>query len=96
MTITGNDNNNKNSYIAALILLKNEDFHSFYKTFKYLNEIFQFNKKVILIDYSNSLRKVLLTENLFKSKPIIIHCFFPFCVNYSRTYENVWFNKKNH
>ena len=52
MAITGTDNNNKNSYISALILLKNEDILSFYKTFKYLNEIFQFNKKVILIDYN--------------------------------------------
>ena len=41
----------------------------------------QFNPHIVHIDYSESLRKALLTENLFKSKPIIIHCFFHFVQN---------------
>lgn len=76
MTIAGTDNNN--SYIGALFFLKYEDIHSFYKTFKNINQMFQFNPKVIHIDYSNSLWKALLTKNLFKTKPTIIHFFFHF------------------
>ena len=78
MTITSLDKISKNSFIAALILLKYEDYNSFVKIFKYLNEMYNFNPKVIHIDYSNALRKALLTENIFKNTPIIIHCFFHF------------------
>ena len=42
MTITGVDNNTNNSYICALILLKYEDNISFYKIFKYLNDMLCF------------------------------------------------------
>ena len=78
MTITGVDNINKNSYIWCLILLKYEDSISLSKIFKYMNEIFKFNPNVVHIDYYASLRKFLLASNLFKTKPIIIHCFFHF------------------
>ena len=43
--------------------------------------MFSFNPKVVHIDFSKALRSALLTENLFKSKPIIIHCFFHFVQN---------------
>ena len=38
--------------------------------------MFSFNPKVVHIYFSKALRSALLTENLFKSKPIIIHCIF--------------------
>ena len=63
MTITGEDNINKNCYICSLILLKYEDSISLEKIFKYMNEIFNFNPKVVHIDYNASLRKALLTPN---------------------------------
>jgi len=81
MTITGTEKDTNITFICALILLKYEDKISFYKIFKYLNEIFSFNPKVVHIDFSKALRSALLTENLFKSKPIIIHCFFHFVQN---------------
>ena len=71
MAITGTDNNNKNSYISALILLKNEDILSFYKTFKYLNEIFQFNSKVIHIDY-NKKKSLNIVVNYKKYRVVIL------------------------
>ena len=40
--------------------------------------MYNFNPKVIHIDYSNALRKALLTENIFKNTPMIIHCFSHF------------------
>jgi len=74
MNITCSEKTN-NTY-ACLILLQYEDHISFTKIFKYLHEMFNFSPKVVHIDYSNSLLKALLTENLFIQKPIIIHCFF--------------------
>ena len=40
--------------------------------------MFDFNPIIINMDYSKSLRSSLLTNNLFKTKPVIIHCFFHF------------------
>ena len=40
--------------------------------------MYKFNPKVGHIDYSSSLRKVLLSDNLFNKKPIVIPCFFHF------------------
>ena len=51
MTITSIGKISKNSFISALILLKYEDYNSFVKIFKYLNEMYNFNPKVIHIDY---------------------------------------------
>ncbi len=59
MTITGVDNNNKNSYISAFILLQYEDYISFSKIFKYLNDMLNFNPNVVHIDYNSPLRKKL-------------------------------------
>ena len=81
MTRSGVDNNTNNSYICALILLKYEENISFYKIFKYLNDMFLFNPKVVHIDFSKALRNALTMENLFTSKPIVIHCFFSFIQN---------------
>ena len=81
MTISCSEKKTNNTYIACLILLKYEDHISFTKIFKYLHEMFNFNPKVVHIDYSKPLLKALLTENLFNEKPIIIHCFFHFVEN---------------
>ena len=78
MTISGVDRSDNNSYIYTLILLKYEDTTSFYKIFQYLNNMYQFNPKVAHIDYSSSLRKALLSDNLFNKKSIVIPCFFHF------------------
>ena len=81
ITITCTEKAANNTYIACLILLKYEDHISFIKIFKYLQEMFNFNPKVVHIDYSNSLLKALSSDNLFFQKPIIIHCFFHFVEN---------------
>ena len=78
MTITGYDNTKYISYICCLALIKYEDTISFTKIFKYLNDMFNFNPFIVHSDYANSLRKVLLTQGLFKKEPIIVHCFFHF------------------
>jgi len=78
MSITGLDKISKNSFNLALKLLKYEDYNSFLKFFKYLNETFNFNQKVIHIDYSTPLSKALLADNIFKKTPIIIHFFLHF------------------
>ena len=81
LTITCYDNNNQSTYIIALILIQYEDTQSFIKIFKYLNEMFQFNPAITHIDFSQALRNALLTEGIFKKKPIIVHCFFHFVQN---------------
>ena len=65
MTITCSENTTNNTYIACLILLQYEDHISLIKIFKYLHEMFKFNPKVVHIDYSNSLLKALISDNLF-------------------------------
>ena len=72
------NNTNNTTCLCALVLLKYEDSISFIKIFKYLNEYYSFNPKIVNIDYSASLTKALQTDNIFKDKPIIIHCFFHF------------------
>ena len=47
LTITGIDNNNENSYICALILIRYEDENSFKFAFKYLSDMYGFNPKNI-------------------------------------------------
>jgi hypothetical protein len=78
LTISGIDNNNNSTYLCALILLKYEDNITFIKIFKYLKEYYKFNPTIVNIDYSASLTKALLTDNLFNTKPVIVHCFFHF------------------
>ena len=64
LIITGVDNETNNTYIIALILLKYEDTISFIKIFKYMKDMYNFNPGVVHIDYSLSLRKAFLSENL--------------------------------
>ena len=40
--------------------------------------MYNFNPLITHIDYSMALRKSLLSDGLFKTKPIIVHCFFHF------------------
>ena len=47
LTITGIDNNNENSYICALILIRYEDENTFKFAFKYLCDMYGFNPKNI-------------------------------------------------
>ena len=51
MTITCVDNNKKNTFIRGLVFLNFEDNISFTKIFKYLHEMFEFNPRVVHIDY---------------------------------------------
>ena len=76
LTITGVHNTNKNSYICALVLIKYEDYLSFKKIFAYLNNMFNFNPKIVHINYSNALTKALNEQHLFEKDPIIVHFFF--------------------
>ena len=69
-TLSCIDNITNNSYICALILIKYEDTQSFIYVFKYLNNMFNFIPKKIHIDYSKSLRKALLSKEVFKNKPL--------------------------
>ena len=56
--------------------------------FKYLNELYQFNPKVIHIDFSKSLHNALETENLFQNKPINYFFHFVQCiVKYMKRYK---------
>ena len=66
LTITGIDNNSKSSYLCALILIKYEDSNSFKKIFSYLNNMYEFNQRIVHIDYSVSLTKSLKEGGFFK------------------------------
>ena len=58
--------------------------------FKYLSDLYNFNPKIIHIDFAKSLHNALETENLFHNKPIIMHCFFHFVqciVKYMKKYK---------
>ena len=51
MTITCADNDTKNTFISGLVFLNFEDNILFTKIFKYLHEMFEFNPRVVHIDY---------------------------------------------
>ena len=91
LTISCYDNNTKSTYISALILIRYEDSISFQKTFKYLNILFDWNPLICHIDYCQALRRALLSDDLFKNKPLIIHCFFHFvqCIIKKMKYYNI-------
>ena len=95
LTITGVDNETNNTYIIALILMKYEDTISFIKIFKYMKDMYNFNPGVVHIDYSLSLRKAFLSENLYSKKPIIVHCFFHFIQAIVKKMKKLDIIKKN-
>ena len=74
-TINKNYNTTK---ICCFIALKFTDTLSYIRIFEYLNKNFNFNPKIIHIDYENSLRLALKKDNIFIKKPIIIFCYFHF------------------
>ena len=78
LIIIGVDKNIGNSYICALILIRYEDENFFKYTFKYLNNIYGFNPRIILIDYACALKKPLLNNEIIINPPIIVICFFLF------------------
>ena len=92
LTITRYNKNNNSTYICCFVLIRYEDSISLEKIFSYLHSMYYYNPHIVHIDYSKSLRKPLLTENLFKFKPIIIHCFFH--SKYYKKNESLWNNKK--
>ena len=55
-----------------------EDHLSIYYTLKYLNNFFNFEPKIVHVDFSLAERKALNNDSLFKKPPIIISCFFHF------------------
>lgn len=87
LTITGTDNTSNNSYICALILLTYEDSISFEKIFKYMHEMYGFNPPIVHIDYSVALTKSLDMDNIFDSKPIIVHCYFILYKQYTKKWK---------
>jgi len=66
------------TYICTLIILKYEDVFTFKEIFKYLHNLPKFSPEIVHLDYSLSLRKGLLEEDIFSKKPILMHCFFYF------------------
>ena len=55
---------------------KYEAYLSFNQILAYLNNMFNFNPKIVHIDYSKALTKALKEPHLFEKDPIIVHCFF--------------------
>lgn len=55
LTITGVNKNNLNSYLCGFILIQYETHETFYRVFKYLYDMFDFNPIIVNIDYSKSL-----------------------------------------
>ena len=78
MIITGVNNKDNTTNFCALIGLKYEGYLSFYYTLKYLNNFYNYEHKIIHIDFSQAERKALKMESLFKISPLIISCFFHF------------------
>ena len=78
MTITAVDNKENTTKLCGLIGLIYVDHLSIYYTLKYLNNFFNFEPKIVHVDFSLAERKALNNDSLFKKPPIIISCFFHF------------------
>ena len=77
LTISKLNKKNNNTNILAFIFLKYEDYNSLKKVFTYFIEMYEFDPKIVNIDFSNSLHKLFFNVTLFKNKLIIL-CFFHF------------------
>ena len=68
VTMSGVNSDTNYSNLNALVFIKYEDKFSYEMVFRYLNTLYNFNPKVIHIDYTNSLRlpfqqKIYLIKN---------------------------------
>lgn len=78
MTITCFDNKSKSTKICCFACIKYLDTTSYIKTFKFINELFDYNPSIVHIDYESSLKKALKEENLFKKPILHTFCYFYF------------------
>ena len=78
MTLTCVNQNTNTTHLCCLVGLVYEDYLSIYYALKYMHIFFNFNPKIMHIDYSKSERKALNQKDLFSANPIIISCFFHF------------------
>jgi hypothetical protein len=62
-----------------------------------MHDVYNFNTIKINTDYSLSLNKAILNNNIFPNNPIVINCFFHFCQSLIRKMKNLKmkFNKNN-
>ena len=96
MTITAVDNKENTTKLCGLIGLIYVDHLSIYYTLKYLNNFFNFEPKIVHVDFSLAERKALNNDSLFKKPPIIISCFFHFSQSIFKKMKEYKIIKKNY
>ena len=78
MTIAGLDKLNNKTMIICFIFIKYLENITYYRTFKYLKENYDFNPKIIHTDFENSLSLAIKNCEFFDKNLIQIKCFFNF------------------
>ena len=76
MTIAGLDKLNNKTMIICFIFIKYLENITYYRTFKYLKENYDFNPKIIHTDFENSLSLAIKNCEFFDKNLIQIKCFF--------------------
>ena len=71
--ISGFNLKDKNSHICCYALIQNEKFETYFKIFSVLKNTYNFNPKMITIDFSKALTKAI---NMNFPEGIIIKCYF--------------------
>ena len=75
MSIATIDYDNNTTILVGFVNLKYIDSQSILNVFKYLNENFNFNPKIIHSDFDNAIATAVKNSNFFKIKIIHVKCF---------------------
>ena len=95
LTIKGFNTKEFQILLCGLICIKYEDTKSLYYAFKYLKDFFNFNPKIVNIDFSLSLSNALSSPELFDEKPIITKCFFHFSQSLFKKMKQIGYKSEN-
>ena len=78
LTIATNDISNNLTLLIGFVCFKYQDSTSYYNIFKYLNELYNFNPKIIHSDFQKSIGKAINISKFFTNNVIQVKCFFHF------------------
>ena len=95
LTISYFDNKCICTKICCFACIKYLDKQSYIKTFKFINELFDFNPSVVPTDYELALKLVLKEKDLFVKPILHTLCYFHFSKAIKEEMKKLYLFKKN-
>ena len=78
LSLASIDNNNNKTKIICFVFIKYLDSITYERVFKYLNDNYKFNPRIIHSDFENAINVAIKNSNFFKYSIIHVKCFFHF------------------